>query len=61
MEELMNNEPAITIDQHDEYNRFEASPEAIARIKGLSDADFEKEIQQFDADTQTFLRIVRNI
>lgn len=52
--------PAITIDQHTNYNRFDASPEAVARIKSLNDVDFEKELQQFDKDTQMFLRIVRD-
>lgn len=52
--------PAITIDQHTNYNRFDANPEAVARIKSLNDVDFEKELQQFDKDTQMFLRIVRD-
>lgn len=52
--------PAITIDQHTNYNKFNISPEAVARIKSLNDVDFEKELQQFDTDTQMFLRIVRD-
>lgn len=50
---------ALTINRHSNYDIFNLTREARDKIKALSDQEFEKELKNFDPDTQIFLRLAR--
>ena len=59
MNELATNNADINIISNGGIGCYSANKQAVDKIKSLSDTDFEKAIEDFDSDTQKFLRIAR--
>ena len=59
MNELATNNANINIINNGGIGCYSANKQAVEKIKSLSDEEFEKEIVNYDSDTQTFFRIAR--